>query len=66
MYGVLSDEKTGLYFAVHTIHWPGGTRNYILVSHLRLSQPGEPGHSIYVPPPEQCGLPTPPDTGYLK
>jgi hypothetical protein len=51
MSGALSDERTGLYFAMHVTHlselrW---TRNHVLQSHLRLTQPGGPGPHIYIP-----------------
>jgi hypothetical protein len=58
MWGVLSDEKSGLYFS----DLPGiasvaflkseshGTHDHILLSlFLKLSQPGGPGSSIYFP-----------------
>jgi hypothetical protein len=37
-YCALSDERTGLYFAVHITHWSESrrTHNHILLSHLRL------------------------------
>jgi hypothetical protein len=51
MYGALSDERTGLYFAVHITHWSESrrTRNCILLSHLRLTRPGGPGPRIHIP-----------------
>jgi hypothetical protein len=39
------------------------TNNHILLSHLRLSQPGEPGPRIYIPQ-EHGGPVIPPGTGF--
>jgi hypothetical protein len=39
------------------------TRNYTLLSHLRLPQPGGPGPRIYIPQ-EQGGPVIPPGTGF--
>jgi hypothetical protein len=39
------------------------THGYILLSHLRLPQPGGPGSRIYIPQ-EQCGPVMPPGTGF--
>jgi hypothetical protein len=39
------------------------TRDHILLSHLRLSQPGGPGSRIYIPR-EQGGPVIPPGTGF--
>jgi hypothetical protein len=46
-------------------HWLESRRphNYILLSHLRLPQPGGPGTRIYIPQ-EQGGPVIPPDTGF--
>jgi hypothetical protein len=51
MWGALSDERTGLYFAVHITLWPElrRTRNYILLSHLRFHQPGGSSSRLYFP-----------------
>jgi hypothetical protein len=45
--------------------WPESfrTRNYTLLSHLRLPQPGGPDSRIYIPQ-EQGGPVIPPGTGY--
>jgi hypothetical protein len=39
------------------------THDHILLSHLRLPQPGGPGPRIYIPQ-EKCGLVIPPGTGF--
>jgi hypothetical protein len=39
------------------------THDHILLSHLRLPQPGGPGHCIYIPQ-EQGGPVIPPGTGF--
>jgi hypothetical protein len=58
MWGVLSDKRTGLSFTIvagprqrsHSrVRVPWGLRPYFTVSVLRLSQPGGPGPSIYIP-----------------
>jgi hypothetical protein len=47
LWGTLSDERTGLQFAVQwsKLH---RTHNCTLLSHLRLPQPGGPGSHIYI------------------
>jgi hypothetical protein len=47
--------------------WSGSlrTRNHILLSHLRLSQPGGPGSRIYIPQ-EQGDPVIPPGTGFVN
>jgi hypothetical protein len=58
MWGVFSDERTGLPFTIavgprqrsHSrVRVPGDSWPYIIVSDSRLSQPGGPGPRIYIP-----------------
>jgi hypothetical protein len=44
LYCALSDERTGLYFAVHITHWSESrrTHNHTLLSHLRLGPRSTP------------------------
>jgi hypothetical protein len=62
--GALSDERTDLQFAVLITQWSESLRtcHHILLSHLRLPQPGGPGSRIYIPQ-EQGGPVIPPGTG---
>jgi hypothetical protein len=65
MKGALSEERTGLYFAVYITHWSESrrTRNHIFLSHLRLTRLREPGPRIYVPRNRVAQI-IPPDTGF--
>jgi hypothetical protein len=58
MWGVLSDERTGLSFTIAAgprqcshfrVGVPWDSRPYFAVSDLRLPQPGGPGPRIYMP-----------------
>jgi hypothetical protein len=66
----LFDERTGtvqlllgLVRAVTLMSKSRRTHGHILLSHLRLLQPGGPGPRIYIPQ-EQGGPVIPPDTGF--
>jgi hypothetical protein len=50
-YGALSDESMVLYFAVRITYWSVSrrTRNYILLSHLRLVKRRESNARSYIP-----------------
>jgi hypothetical protein len=73
MCGTLSDERTGsviylykllgLARAVTLVSKSRRTHDHILLSHLRLPQPGGPGPCIYFPQ-EQGGPVIPPGTGF--
>jgi hypothetical protein len=75
LWGALSDERTGLQFAVYSLNGPSRpepvTIFYCLIwdskiwlrSHLRPPKPGGPGSRIYIPQ-EQGGPVIPPDTGF--
>jgi hypothetical protein len=64
IWGTLSDERTDLYFSVQMLLGLAKavtlgsefrrTQDHILLSHLRLPQPGGPGPLIYISQ-EQCG-----------
>jgi hypothetical protein len=68
----LSEERTGLLFTVQLLlglaravtlgSKSRRTHGHILLSHLRLPQPGGPGPRIYIPQ-EQCGPIIPLGTG---
>jgi hypothetical protein len=47
LWGALSDERTGLQFAVQSLNGP--SRAEPILSHQRLPQPGGPGSRIYIP-----------------
>jgi hypothetical protein len=50
LWGVFSNERTGLRFCSAITQWSESrrTRNHTLLSHLRLPQPGGPGSRIYI------------------
>jgi hypothetical protein len=65
MQDALSDDRTGLYFPVNIMHWSESrkARNHLLLSHLRLPQPGRPSPDMYTPQ-GQRGQVIPPVTGF--
>jgi hypothetical protein len=60
LWGALSDERTGLQFAVQSLN--RRTRNHTLLPHLRLPQPEGPGSRIFILQ-EEGGPVIPPGTG---
>jgi hypothetical protein len=65
MWGTLSDERTGLEFAVQSLNCPSCTEpvNHTLLSHLRIHKPAGPGCHICIPQ-EQGGPVIPLGTGF--
>jgi hypothetical protein len=62
LWGTLSDEKTGLPFAVQSRK----TCNFTLLSHLRLPQPGRPGSRISIPQGNRVAQLYPRALGYVR
>jgi hypothetical protein len=70
IWGALSGERTGLYFTIAAVFASvvilmsesRGAHDHLLLSDLKLPQPGGPGPFIYIPQ-EQGGPVIPPGTG---
>jgi hypothetical protein len=67
LWGAQPDERRAcnllIQFAVTLRSKSRRTHDHILLSHLRLPQPGGPGPCIYIPQ-EQSGPVIPPGTGF--
>jgi hypothetical protein len=63
MWDTLSDESSGLSFAIAAGPSPAGLKTIFTVSGSRLPQPGGPGPRIYIRQ-EQRGPVIPPGTGF--